>query len=173
MQLPAPTRETDRTLIENVQRHGWQVVGVTAEDGSTGWAFSVGLYYTFGHPEVVLFGRTTEAMHAALDTVGRDVKAGHRFEDRSECEGLLEGGRCAFRTVRPRWFEPFLGYALWLYGATPFPALQCLWADDRGRYPWEPTFRADWSELQPLLFRDDVGAAGVTPWLRTLGDGGP
>jgi len=169
LRLPTPAREPDRRLLEDVRTHGWHVIRVSSEDHSTGWAFSVGLFYTFRHPEIVIFGRTTEIMHTALDTIGRDIKAGHRFEDRAECDGLLEGARCTFRSVQRKWYEAFLGYGLWFYDGTRFPALQCFWPDRSERYPWEAGFRSDWAELQPLLFHDAAEQAGVLPWLQSMG----
>jgi hypothetical protein len=167
--FPAVNSEADRLLLAQVQTHGWHVLRVSSEDESTGWAFSVGLYHSFRHPEIVIFGRTTEIMHATLDRIGRDIKAGQRFEDRAECDGLIDGSTCTFRNVQPGWHEAFLGYAIWLYRGAKFPALQCIWPDGAGKYPWQSGFRSEWAELQPLLFHDTVGPAGVAPWLRSMG----
>ncbi len=169
MKLPQATAAPDRKVLDDVRTHGWHVVRVPSEDDSTGWAFSVGLYYSHAHPEIVVFGLSTELMHAVLNNLAQDVRAGQHFEDGAESTDVLEGVRCTFRTVQRKWYPPFLGYALWFYDGPEFPALQCIWPDKSRNFPWDAGFRSEWSELQPLLFHDSPTAARVMPWLRSMG----
>ncbi len=168
MTLPEAHSEQDRRILDDVRRFGWHVVVVPADDSSSGWAFTVGLQHSFQHSEFLMFGLTAEILHAALNNVAEDVRDGQRFEDGARSGEVLEGVECAFRSVEPHWYTPFLGYGLWFYGGCEFSVLQCLWPDRGGHLPWESSFRADWRELQPLLFRESVDAARTLRWLRSM-----
>ena len=169
MKFPAPTSDLDRKLLADIESHGWHVIRVPSDDDSTGWAFSVGLFHTFRHPEVVIFGLSTELMHDVLNGIGEDVRAGHRYEADVESHDVLEGVHCMFKAVRPRWYPAFMGYGVWLYRGDRFPVMQCVWPDKSQRYPWDDGFRRDWLELQPLLFHEDAEKASVGRWLKSMG----
>jgi hypothetical protein len=64
---PKPTDEGDRKLLENVEKYGWHVVLITGDKDTPGCAFSVGLYHTFKHPEIVIFGLPKDRMHAFIN----------------------------------------------------------------------------------------------------------
>ena len=66
------------------------------------------------------------------------------------------------------WYTTFFGYALWFYRGRDVPILQCVWTDRSQRYPWDPEFRPDWREQQPLLFHETADLARVGPWLRSM-----
>ena len=59
--------------------------------------------------------------------------------------------RCHFRAVHPANYPSFLGYAGWYYGGGGFPALQCVWPDPEGLFPWEAGFAAPLRAQQPDL----------------------
>lgn len=54
--MPTPADDNDQKLLDDVQGHGWHVIGVEADNEGPAFAYSIGLYQTFGHPEVVVFG---------------------------------------------------------------------------------------------------------------------
>jgi hypothetical protein len=48
--------EKDVKLLETLEKWGWFVTKVGAGDGEPAFAYSMGLYENFHHPEIVLFG---------------------------------------------------------------------------------------------------------------------
>src|SRR5690242_2168892 len=60
--LCAPNPEDDGCLgwrdstARLVKKHGWSVVGIGAQDDVPAWVFTVGLWHTYGSPEVAMFG---------------------------------------------------------------------------------------------------------------------
>src|SRR5262245_53678002 len=104
---------SDIKLLQDIDRVGWHVILIPEEDGTPGWAFSIGLFRTFGHPEIAVFGLPLDVAGPVINHVGQLVSQGEDFTDGQEAEGLLEGVRCQFRVVRQRWYRPFLGYARW------------------------------------------------------------
>lgn len=146
-----PVEEGDLKLLSDVAEWGWHVVVVISPAGQPAYAFTVGLFRSFDHPEVVLFGLEPGDLHAALNEVGERVRRGLRFEDGDEAEGVLQDRPVRFRPVSPRNFREYLGYALWYHGGARFPALQAFWPDGDGRYPWERWCSAEPRAAQPLL----------------------
>lgn len=149
-----------REVRTDVLTYGWHVAGATADAGAPAWRYTVGLHRTHQHPEVVVSGLSHEVTEALLAAVVRHVRAGTRFEAGDAYDGILERYACAFRAVDRRWYTLYLPHAVAFYGGTRFPALQCLWPDRLGRFPWErgcdPAVRA----AQACLF---PSAAGTPP----------
>jgi len=149
--LPRPTDAHDRKLLADVRQYGWHVIAVAGDEEGPGFAYSVGLFHTLGHPEVILFGLRLDLMHLLINEVGRRVKDGERFEHLDEADELLEGYSVCCRGVERRHYAEYLGYARWLYRGDDFPALQVVWPDSRHRYPWHPAAPPELAERQPLL----------------------
>jgi hypothetical protein len=66
-------------------------------------------------------------------------------------DGYLEGYPVVFKEVRRERYRGVLGYGLWYYDGDAFPALQCVWPDKQGRFPWEAEFEERYRRMQPLL----------------------
>jgi Domain of unknown function (DUF4262) len=159
----------DRKIIHDVNTHGWHVMKIMPEGDDPGWAFTIGLFRTFGHPEVVVFGLESGAMHAILNSVGELVRAGTVLSDGSETGEVLERYRCRFRSVDRFWYPYVLGYATWFYGGSEFPAVQLFWPDKLHRYPWEPAFETSLFKNEPLLFKSDPREARAEALLGSAG----
>jgi hypothetical protein len=150
---------SSRKVIHDVNTHGWHVVKVDVRDEHPGWAFSIGLFHTFQHPEFLIFGLDLDLMHRLINSLGEEIRAGRRFEADFEHDALLKGYRCALKPVDPVWYPHILGFATWYYKGAEFPTLQCFWPDKQHRYPWQSGFDAKLESHQPLLFKRDPVAA--------------
>lgn len=149
--LPKPEDDRDRKLLADVQGHGWHVLGIKADDGGPNFAYSIGLYQTFNHPELIVFGLDFGIMHSMINNVGELVRAGQRFGDFDDSGDVLQNYKVMFRVVEQRHYQEHFGYALWFYHPYPFPALQCVWPDSQHRYPWHECFNPNLVSRQPLL----------------------
>jgi hypothetical protein len=152
---PEPADERDRKLLADVERYGWHVIGIEEDAEGPGFAYSVGLYRSRGHPEVIVLGLPVRVMHQIINAVGEVVRSGERFEHLDESGEVLDGFHVAFRTVERRHYPDYLGYARWFHRGDDFPALQCVWPDSAHRYPWHPEFNAAHARRQ-LLLSDDT-----------------
>ena len=161
--------DAERKALADVSEFGLHVVLVLPEGDTPGWAYSVGLFHNFSHPEVVVFGLRREVAHHLLNHLADEIRAGNRFEPGGEYPDLLEGVRCTFREVSSIWNYPFLGWADWFYEGGEYPVLQCIWPDREQRYPWSDGFPAEWVLMQPLLFENDPEAARTTRLLQSMG----
>lgn len=127
----------DRRLLANVEGHGWGVFGIGAEDGLPGWAFTAGLWHTFGSPEVAMFGLRVPDMQAWLNAIGEQIRTGHTPETDERRVGILPAHPVTFRQVRKDWYRDLFGYAMWFAQQRPLPVLQVVWPDTEGRFPWD------------------------------------
>jgi len=146
--------EDERNVLGHVERHGWSVTNIREQDGAPGWAFTIGLFENFGHPEVVIFGMDPQVRHSILNFIGKNVREGNPFAAGREHDWVLEGHSCWSRDVQNLWYKDLFGWAIWFYGDTEFPVVQCLWPAKDGTYPWQAYFVS-----QPLLYEENLLSA--------------
>jgi hypothetical protein len=143
--------EIELRVRSDIERHGWHVVIVPPEDGSPGWAHSIGLCERHRHPELLVFGSEPRQLGALVNALGERVRSGRRFAAGEAAKGILAGLPLAFRAVAKRWIPVFLGNAAWHYRRDDFAVLQGFWPDRAGRLPWEPGCAAEVAAEQPQL----------------------
>ena len=147
--------EADAEFLEIVEKYGWHVMTVAPRVGEDGdlWAYSTGLYYSYGHPEVILFNLRTDTLPRIINTIGDSVKTGKRFEPCPTYADVFAAYQWSFRAVDSCHYREYVGYSLWFYESSDFPLLQCFWPDKSHRFPWEESC-ADWvRKAQPLLYQ--------------------
>jgi hypothetical protein len=146
--------ESELKVLGHVEHHGWNVTNIRDEDGKPGWAFTLGLFENYRHPEVIIFGMSAESRHAILNWIGENVRDGKPFAAGQEHDWVLEGHNCWSREVVEMWYHDLLGWAVWFYGGKEFPVVQCLWPSKSGVYPWAGD--AAFFSPQPLLYEQDI-----------------
>jgi hypothetical protein len=145
--------EAERRLLENIRRYDYHIVVVGAADTPSPFAHTVGLFHRFHHPEIVVVGLGEDRLVDILTHVAEEVRGGERFEAKKTYDDVLEAHDCTFRRVAARHFATHLARALWYYDGFPFPALQLVWPDADGRYPWQSRVVRGLKQLQPVLER--------------------
>lgn len=153
MNLRNPPDETARQLLEHVDEFGWSVIGREADSLGPAYAYTVGLWETLQHPEIVVVGLDSEQAMALLNRMGDAIKVGQRFEPGQSLDGYVARYALKFVAVHPANVAAAFGYASWYYGNDGTPMIQCLWPDAVGRYPDEEKFDDRFRDRQPLLDR--------------------
>lgn len=125
-------------VVADIDRAGWAVVAVEDERGDHVYTYTVGLTRCHGHPELLAGGRDFDVAHHVLDDLAALVVDGRRLEPGE----LLDRGELGRACLMVRVTSPSrLPIAQAVYGAEgmgPVPALQVVWEDADGRWPWEP-----------------------------------
>lgn len=150
-----PLDAADLRLMADVAQHGFHLVVSAGGGDAVAHAFSVGLFRSWDHPEVAIFGLPAEALAGALARVASLVRRGDRFEHGDVADGIVEGRPVAFRRIGPRHYAAHLGQAVWYHGGMRFPALQAVWADAAGHFPWDRWFARELRDVQPMLFESE------------------
>ena len=143
----------DATVIRNVRARGWHVTAVGAGgSGAPAFAYTVGLGHRTGHPELVMSGQPIDLMAAVLNDVAhRIVVDGQRLEPGSVVEGALAWHPMVADEVASPAVGELVTYASWFH-RRPARALQLVWPDAYGIFPWQPG-ADDTSDLQPPAWR--------------------
>lgn len=146
-----PLDACDLRLMADVAQAGYHVASGLPSGEEPAFAFSVGLFRTFDHPEVAAFGLPPEALEEAIRRIAERIRDGERFDEGDVEQGIVDGRAVAFRRVAPRHYGARLGHAVWYHGGARFPALQAIWSED-GHLPWDRWFPRALRHLQPILF---------------------
>ncbi len=144
----------DQKFLSNIEAFGWNVTKVFKNEGEMGpdWAYSTGLFSSYQHPEIAIFGLALEVMQKIVNNVGHEVKSGTKFQPGTEYREIFARCGCLFRPVLSRYYRDHFGFAIWFYEQDPFPVLQCFWPDKQGKFPWENGCSESARRAQPLLF---------------------
>jgi len=150
-ELPIAKDDSDRRLLADVKRVGWHIVGIHEDTEGPAYAFSVGLYHTFEHPEIIIFGLPHETAGRMINIIGRQVQSGTRIKANDVSNDVAEGFPVAFKMVPKDFYRQYIGYALWFYRSIDFPVLQCVWPDKAGRFAWQDGYDHRFDQIQPIL----------------------
>lgn len=152
-QPPLADDDHDRKLLSDVESVGWHVLCINGDASGPAYCFSVGLYYTFKHPEILVIGLEHPVANKLINLAGGYISQGKIYDPELLEDDLLEGFSCAFIPISIENYQKYFGYAIWFYRQLkqPFPAIQLVWPDKQGRFPWERGYNEQFSTLQPLL----------------------
>lgn len=150
--LPAAEDDSDRKLLSDIEEHGWHVVFVAEEPGTPRFAFTVGLYYRYAHPEILVMGLKQPTAHSLLHAMVARIQGGEKFEAGTLVTDI-SSFPLALVPVHAGHFGEYLGYGIWFYRSlkAPFPALQLVWPDRSGLFPWQSGYDVRFNELQRVL----------------------
>jgi|SRR5579864_2536632 len=150
---PKPSGKADETIIRNVRKHGCHIVGIMADDYGPAYAFSIGLFVNYGHPEIVVFGLDGRDAAAIINDIRDRAANGRRYAAGEVSDDILTGYKVCFIDVPLERYNDYLGTAIWFYRTSPrpFPCLQLVWPDRGGRFPWQEKFEPALKRFQPLL----------------------
>ena len=150
---------SEQKVESDVQEFGWHVVLVSAQESQASWAFTIGLFRNYQHPEVIVFGLPEKVAHSILNLIGDAAKRGRRINAGDRSDEFLQRNECTFVGFPRDAYHSHLGYARRFYGGDDFPTLQCVWPSRDGQYPWEPGASAELKRSQPV----PAVSSGTTP----------
>jgi hypothetical protein len=147
-------QEAQERIVQDVTQYGFHMALLEGDDYMPAFVYTIGLYQTYKHPEIICFGLPTNLMSSIISHAGRLIKSGEKFNPNQPYQGFLEGYSIQFLTVAQEHYPDYLGYAHWFYEGCHFPVVQLLWPDKQHLYPWEEGFNPHWKFKQPLLDRN-------------------
>ena len=161
--IEALRKEAVERARQDVEKFGWHFLAVAGEGDSPGYVFTIGLWKTYRHPELIVFTPGDPMEQSGLLTaVAKRVAVGEVFVEGKAHEGLFGKFSGSLRPVRRFWNAEFLGTASRFYNSHDFPVLQLFWPDPQGLFPWQGGFEADWFGTQSLLYETNLVLASVS-----------
>jgi len=145
--------ESEAKVGKDIEEHGWHVIKVQSKDSKPSFAYSIGLFQSFGHPEILIVGLAPDTMHRMINNIGSDVTQGKAYHDGDVSGEILDGYECIFREVLSEHYRELFGWAIWHYKGTEFRTLQCIWPDRNHRFPWEIECESGIREYQQTFCR--------------------
>jgi hypothetical protein len=143
--------KADRKMLRDIEHYDWHVLKVMEDDEGPAFAFTVGLHHSFKHPEVLMIGLDLDSMHNILNNIGDDIKKGAKYQAGREYPEIVADYKCSFQKIDKRYYKDYLGTAMSFYNPESFPALQCIYPDKSGRYPWNNKCSKAFREQEPVL----------------------
>jgi hypothetical protein len=144
--------ETPHNIRSVIDQYGWWVGLIPSAGEAPGFAYTIGLYEKFDHPEIIVFGLAPESMHEILNHCGDMIRGGERFEVGKSVSGVLDGYDVRFRAIAAETsYTEYLGYGCRHYGDRAFPVLQLVWPDKQHRFPGDDGAADFLRTRQPLL----------------------
>jgi hypothetical protein len=163
VELPEPQDAFDAKLVADVRQYGWHCVLVADEHHpehaalnaalgphpiyDAGFAYTVGLWLTWQHAELVLVGRWRHS-HAIVSSAVSLISDGRRLAAGEVSDQVLDGYAVRFGPISDERRTELLTYADWANRRRPFEAIQLILPDGSGRWPEDPDYD---SYPQPLL----------------------
>lgn len=129
-------RTAQQKIAQTINEHGWMVMAVPDNEG-TPFAYTIGLYKNFKHPEIIVTAIDPQQALALLNFLGEQIKEGKKFEIGKTFEKDDASHRHVFLKVENKYYSYYLGSAKDYYNGVHFPAIQRLTADKQEIFPWE------------------------------------
>jgi hypothetical protein len=147
--------DPEKKILDDVKQFGFHV-GIIAEDEYLpGFAYTIGLFKTYKHPEIIVFGLNNEIMHGILNELGSEIKKGKSFSPNKDYDNIISNFPVKLIEIKKEYYQDYFGYGGWFYeNKFEFPAYQLVWTDKENKYPWEDGFYEKWKFKQPILDRN-------------------
>ena len=143
--------DAEKRIVEDIKQYGWHIINVLAESDSIQFSYTIGLFRSFGAPELFLSGLKGEISATVLDDIALAIKGGRELQVRKLYNEFFEGYDCYFDLVEKSTYDSHFGKAVWFYGGKEFPVVQCVWPNEDRLFPWETKTRFN----QEILFKVD------------------
>jgi len=143
-------------ILTNIDEVGWHVTGVFADPkkNTPPFCYSVGLFSSYEHPELIVFGLPHETAHLLINAIGEKIKKGQGFIPGEKYDIDFSFPLCLSR-INKKYYADYLSHANWYYeDGGSFSCLQILWPDKEGVYPYEDGFDPKFIPYQPQLWKD-------------------
>lgn len=141
----------DKKQLSDIGTYGWHVLKVLEDETGPGFTYTVGLYHTFKHPEIIIVGLNPDLAHDLLSSMVEEIRKGKLFSSGRFYSDIIEGFDCYFTAVEQVHYDEYFGRAQWFYKNDDFPVLQCIYPTTKGIYPWESEWPESIKDLQTLL----------------------
>jgi len=142
-------------ISRNIQKYGFHMVRISPEAEHYGryFVYSIGLFESLGHPEIMVFLYNKDTALELINLVANEVISGGRI-DLNTPDDRFSSVPVIFKEIDKSNFEEYLGIGVDYYNGTEFNCYQMFWPDIDGVYPWDSKYDGNYDVVdQPLLFQ--------------------
>ena len=149
---------SEQQVVDDIARVGWHCVHIMAEGERVEYSFTIGLFKTYRHPELIVFGLPSAVAHNILAVVEHEAKRGEPLDLSLPTDALLRGYSCCFAEVPVAEYHEHVGFCRWYYQGNAFPLYQIVWPSRSGLFPWHSEASPEFRSAQPVIARAAHGA---------------
>lgn len=142
---------SESKVIRDIAEFGWHVVHIAAEGELVGYSFTIGLFQSYRHPELIVFGLPHQISHRILSIAADLAKSGEPLDLSQPTTELIENYACRLACVPQSEYREHVGYCRWYYEGNDFPLWQIVWPSREGEYPWDPSAPPGFVAAQPVI----------------------
>src|SRR5215472_14012963 len=102
LEADEPSPDYMSRILSQVSSRGWAVPGVLGDDAAPPWAYSIGLWASYGHPDLAAFGRPLSQLAAIIRPLCMRVADDEGFTIGDEISDVFPA-RLAIRDVDDSW----------------------------------------------------------------------
>lgn len=143
--------ESEQKVIDDIATYGWHCVNIHPEGEQVGYAFTIGLFQSYGHPELIIIGLPVKVAHQILATVADAARSSAPLDLTQSTDALINDYMCCFVEVPLTEYYEHVGYCRWYYRGNGFPLYQVVWPSREGFFPWHEQATAGFRAEQPVL----------------------
>lgn len=141
--------------LSDIKEHGLHVIHVLEDEKGPNFSYSVGLFHTYQHPEIIMIGLKRELAHILINNIAFDIKEGKTYKGGQFYSDILDDFECLMLDVEAKYYDEYFGQASRFYKSNDFPVLQCVYPTVSGVYPWEDNWPENLKNIQPLLGKNN------------------
>ncbi|MGI4885175.1 MAG: DUF4262 domain-containing protein [Janthinobacterium lividum] len=146
--------KAEKKIISDVEQYGFHVAQFHGDGYSPSFAYTIGLFKTYGYPELICFSLNQDLLHSMFWTAKELFDKQPQPDLAIGYPDFIGDFDVRFLRVAKANYGNYFGYGHWFYKGWDFPALQIVWPDKQAIFPWEEGFTASWKFGQPLLDRN-------------------
>ncbi|RFS21335.1 DUF4262 domain-containing protein [Chitinophaga silvatica] len=145
---------SSKEIQRKIDKYGCFIVLIEADDYLPAFAYTIGLYQKFNHPELIAFGLSTDQLGDLLNIGCAKITNGSSLTPGILYDNFIQNYKVQFLEVHKTYYSDYMGVTNLFYDTENYPSLQLVWPDKQSRFPWEIGFNPDWKFKQPLLDRN-------------------
>lgn len=145
--------DSELRLLADIENHGWHCIHVMEEGDLPSFSYTIGLYETAGSPEFLVYGLSREVSHSILSIAADLALTGKAIDTTKPSYDLLNDYAARFVEVSLDHYREHLGFGIWYYEGSDFPAYQIVWPSRNGDYPWDVDATDGFRLAQPIIGR--------------------
>ena len=112
--------------MDTVALHGWVCIHITDGADDPPFSYTVGLFRTYSHPELIVFGLPQEQANTLLSQAVEFIQQG-RSLDSDAARIWFSGLPCSLLQVSVELYPHYVGMCREYYQGDRFPLLQLFW----------------------------------------------
>jgi hypothetical protein len=134
----------------DISEHGYHLTYVLGDTTDVPFCYSVGLWQTWEHPELLLYGLNWDDTVTVMTSLAAEIRIGGSFTD-GQIDEETFNRKIAFVDVPADRYEGQIPITIMYYQGFDFPMLQVVTPDEQGRFPWDAKCDPTVMARQPLL----------------------